>query len=196
VANPYQRADRYTHEARERGYPARSVFKLEEIDRKVRLLKNGQRVLDLGASPGSWSLYAAQRIGASGRLLAIDLKELTVALPAHATATVGDALSLTNDDLALHAPYDVVLSDMAPNTTGSKATDQARSHELFLRALDVASALGAPSSAFVGKLFRSGDFEEARAAVREVYAEVKVMKPPATRSSSVEEFLIGMRKRT
>src|SRR6476469_6642190 len=118
--NPYKGPDRFTKEAKSAGYPARSVFKLEEIDRRVRLLRAGMNVLDLGASPGSWSLYAAKKIGPAGHLLAMDLKPLETALPANAVAFVGDALTLDNAQLATFAPYDVVLSDMAPSTTGNR----------------------------------------------------------------------------
>jgi 23S rRNA (uridine2552-2'-O)-methyltransferase len=132
--NPYAKPDRFTKAAKEAGFPARSVFKLEEIDRRSRLLRGGQRVLDLGAAPGSWSMYAARKIGPSGRLLAVDLEPLTVGLPAASAAFVqGDALSITNEELGRFAPYDVVLSDMAPRTTGNRVTDQARSFELFMR---------------------------------------------------------------
>src|SRR5262245_66697540 len=105
--NPYKRPDRFTREAKARGFPARSVFKLEEIDRRVRLLRPGQRVLDLGAAPGSWSMYAAQKIGPKGKLLAVDLSEITTALGPNVTAVRGDALSLSNEDLGLVAPYAV-----------------------------------------------------------------------------------------
>src|SRR5262252_5319963 len=135
--NPSRRTDRFTREAKERGFPARSVFKLEEIDRRVRLFKKGQRVLDLGAAPGSWSLYAAERIGPTGKLLAIDLAPLSTAAPGHVTFREGDALALDTADLSLFAPYDVVLSDMAPNTIGIREADQAKSFALFSRALDV-----------------------------------------------------------
>src|SRR5262245_2771893 len=118
--NPYAKPDAFTKRAKEAGFPARSVFKLEEIDRRVRLLRPGMHVLDLGASPGSWSLYAAQKIAPHGKLLAIDLKPLTIQLPPPSEAREGDALSLENADLATFAPYDVVLSDMAPNTTGNR----------------------------------------------------------------------------
>ncbi len=96
--NPYAAPDRFTRAAKQAGFPARSVFKLEEIDRRVRLLKEGLRVLDLGASPGSWSLYAAGRIGARGKLLAVDLEPLRTALPPNAVFVQGDALSLANED--------------------------------------------------------------------------------------------------
>jgi 23S rRNA (uridine2552-2'-O)-methyltransferase len=193
--NLYQRADSFTKAAKAQGYPARSVFKLEEIDRRVRLLKSGQRVLDLGAAPGSWSMYAAKKIAPSGKLLAIDLSEIQGSLGPNAQIVQGDALALTNDALAMFAPYDVVLSDMAPSTSGSKVADQARSFELFMRALEIARALGAPGGSFVGKLFMSEDFIKAREALRALFSEVRTIKPEGTRASSVEVFLIGLARK-
>jgi 23S rRNA (uridine2552-2'-O)-methyltransferase len=192
--NPYKRPDAFTKAAKAQGYPARSVFKLEEIDRRVRLLRAGQRVLDLGAAPGSWSLYAAQKIGRAGKLLAVDLHELTVPLGPNARFSRGDALSLSNEDLALFAPYDVVLSDMAPSTMGDRAADAARSVELFERALGVAAALLVPGGSFVGKLFMGEDFTKARDHVRALFEEARVIRPEGTRSTSVEVFLVGLRR--
>jgi 23S rRNA (uridine2552-2'-O)-methyltransferase len=193
--NLYQRADSFTKAAKAQGYPARSVFKLEEIDRRVRLLKSGQRVLDLGAAPGSWSMYAAKKIAPSGKLLAIDLSEIQGSLGPNAQIVRGDALSLANEALATFAPYDVVLSDMAPSTSGSKVADQARSFELFMRAVEIARALGAPGGSFVGKLFMSEDFIKAREALRALFGEVRTIKPEGTRASSVEVFLIGLARK-
>ncbi|MFT3767373.1 MAG: RlmE family RNA methyltransferase [Minicystis sp.] len=193
--NPYKRPDAFTKAAKAQGYPARSVFKLEEIDRRARLLRPGQRVLDLGAAPGSWSMYAAQKIGGAGKLLAIDLTNVTVPLGPNARFVQGDALSLANEDLALFAPYDVVLSDMAPSTTGSKIADQYRSFELFMRALAVADALCTPGGSFVGKIFMSEDFVKARDGVRAVFDEVRTIKPEGTRSNSVEVFLVGLKRK-
>ena len=193
--NPYKKPDAFTKAAKAKGYPARSVFKLEEIDRRVRLFKRGQRVLDLGAAPGSWSKYAHEKIGDGGKLLAIDLSPIQVILGPNAHLARGDALALSNDDLAMFAPYDVVLSDMAPSTTGSRIADQARSFELFMRAVDVAKAVGAKGSSFVGKLFMSDDFVKAREALRAAFSEVRVIRPEGTRSSSFEVFLVGLAKK-
>jgi 23S rRNA (uridine2552-2'-O)-methyltransferase len=193
--NPYKRADHFTREAKKQGYPARSVFKLEEIDRRVRLLKQGQRVLDLGATPGSWSLYASQKIGGKGKLLAVDLEPITVPLPENVTFVQGDALALDNEELATFAPYDVVLSDMAPNTTGNRLGDQTRSFELFMRALAVAEKLLAPGGAFVGKIFMGEDFQNAKKEVKRLFGEERAIKPEGTRASSYELFLIGLKKR-
>ncbi len=193
--NPYAKPDRFTRAAKEAGYPARSVFKLEEIDRRTRLLRGGQRVLDLGAAPGSWSMYAAKKIGPGGKLLAVDLEPLTAALPHHAVFVQGDALSLSNDDLAAFAPYDVVLSDMAPRTTGNRVTDQTRSFDLFMRALAVAATLGARGGAFVGKIFMSDDLPLARAELRKHYAVERLIRPEGTRAVSMEIFVVGLEKR-
>jgi 23S rRNA (uridine2552-2'-O)-methyltransferase len=192
--NPYAKPDRFTRAAKDAGYPARSVFKLEEIDRRVRLLKPGQRVLDLGAAPGSWSLYAAGRIGPNGKLFAVDLTPIGIALPPQAEFLQGDALSLANEELARYAPYDVVLSDMAPNTTGSRITDQVRSAELFLRALAVAATLGAKGGAFVGKIFMSDELPGARAEIRRHYAAERLIRPEGTRAISTEIFAVGTGK--
>jgi 23S rRNA (uridine2552-2'-O)-methyltransferase len=194
-ANPYRRPDRFTREAKERGFPARSVFKLEEIDRRVKLFKKGQHVLDLGAAPGSWSLYAAERIGPTGKLLAIDLSPLATAPPRNATFRQGDALSLDTADLSLFAPYHVVLSDMAPSTTGTREADQAQSFELFMRALEVAGALLVPGGSFVGKIFMGPDFPLAKKRVKELFETERAIRPEGTRESSFEIFVVGLGRR-
>jgi len=193
--NPYARPDRFTRAAKEAGYPARSVFKLEEIDRRARLFRPGMHVLDLGAAPGSWAMYAAQKVGRGGQILAVDLEPLTTALPPGTVFVQGDALALTNDALAMFAPYDVVLSDMAPRTTGNRITDQARSYELFMRALAVAATLGKPGGAFVGKIFMSDDVPVARAELRKHYAVERLLRPEGTRTNSIEMFAVGLEKR-
>lgn len=194
--NPYAGADAQTRAAKARGYPARSVFKLEEIDRRLHLLKSGQKVLDLGAAPGSWSLYVSQRVGERGQVLAVDIQEIRQAFAPNVTVLRGDALDVTSEQLAQFAPYDVVVSDMAPNTSGNKVRDQALSFELFMRAQDVAATLGRPGSHFVGKLFMSGDFEAARRALTDRYDRVQVIRPETTRSQSSEVFLVGLGLKT
>jgi 23S rRNA (uridine2552-2'-O)-methyltransferase len=192
---PYARPDARTRAAKAQGYPARSVFKLEEIDRRTKLLLPGQRVLDLGAAPGSWSLYAATRIGDKGVVLAIDRQPISQVFPPHVRVVQGDALTLETAALSELGPYDVVLSDMAPNTSGTKAADQARSFELFMRAVDVARELGRAGSHFVGKLFMSADFEAARAALTQSYEKCQVIRAEGTRSRSSEVFLVGLRRK-
>ncbi len=192
--NPYAKPDSKTMEARAKGYPARSVFKLQEIDRRMRVLRPGQNVIDLGAAPGSWSLYASERVGQTGHVYAIDIKPIQQAFGENVKVLQGDALSLESEVLAAHAPYDVVLSDMAPNTSGSKFQDQARSTELFLRALEVAIKFGKPGSHFAAKIFMSGDFKAAETDVRKAYETVRTIRPEGTRQVSSEVFVVGMGK--
>ena len=194
-ANPYAKPDAKTMQARAQGYPARSVFKLQEIDRRMRLFRAGQNVLDLGAAPGSWSLFASERVGKTGHVYAIDIKPILQVFGENVRALEGDALSLDSTALSAHAPYDVVLSDMAPNTSGSKFQDQARSTELFLRALEVAVAHGKPGSHFVAKIFMSGDYKAAEVEVRKAYENVRTIRPEGTRQVSTEVFVVGMGKR-
>jgi 23S rRNA (uridine2552-2'-O)-methyltransferase len=118
-----------------------------------------------------------------------------VALPSNASFVQGDAFSISNSELARFAPYDVVLSDMAPKTTGMRVTDQARSHELFMRALAVAATLGAPGSSFVGKIFMSEDLPSARAEVKRAYERERLIRPEGTRAVSMEIFLVAAGKR-
>lgn len=188
--NPYV-GDPRSRQAKAQGYPARSVFKLEEIDQRCQLLRKGQRVIDLGAAPGSWSLYAAQKIGPTGTLLAVDLSAISQGFPPHVTVWQKDAFELTPQELAEFAPFDVVLSDMAPKTSGAKSRDQALSFELSMAALGVAERLGKPGSSFVAKIFMSGDFPEAKRRVSAAYQSSRVIRPEGTRSVSSEVFLVG-----
>jgi 23S rRNA (uridine2552-2'-O)-methyltransferase len=192
--NAYKGSDAHTRAAKARGFAARSVFKLEEIDRRVRLIKPGHRVLDLGAAPGSWSAFASQKIGRNGRLVAIDLNPLVQSLGPNAVTIEGDAYDDAHLDgpMGEHAPYDVVMSDMAPNTTGDRATDQVRSFDVFMRALELAKQLLKPGGGFVGKIFMSGHFPDAREAVRLAFDTVRVIKPEAVRDVSYEIFLVGL----
>ena len=194
-ANPYAKPDAKTMQARAQGYPARSVFKLQEIDRRMRLFRAGQNVLDLGAAPGSWSLFASERVGKTGHVYAIDIKPILQVFGENVQALEGDALSLDSAALSAHAPYDVVLSDMAPNTSGSKFQDQARSTELFWRALEVAVAHGKPGSHFVAKIFMSGDYKAAEVEVRKAFESVRTIRPEGTRQVSTEVFVVGMGRR-
>lgn len=193
--NPYAQGDARTKSAKAQGYPARSVFKLEEIDQRVHLLAPGQCVLDLGAAPGSWSLYASTRVGSKGQVFAIDLQEIKQAFPANVALWQGDALTVDSAVLRSYAPYDVVLSDMAPATSGNKVRDQALSFELFMKALAVAEAHLRPGGHFVAKLFMSGDYPAARDAVRAAFTKEKTIRPQGTRQNSSEVFVVGLVRR-
>ena len=192
--NPYV-GDSRTRAAKQRGYPARSVFKLDEIDRRVGLLRPGQRVLDLGAAPGSWALYASQKVGERGAVIAVDLQQITQLFPANVQVKRGDARGLAEELAAEQQLFDVVLSDMAPSTTGNKVLDQAQSYDLFVTALSLAEHLGNVGSHFVAKLFMGPEFETAKRDLAAQYEATKIVRPRGTRSESSELFLVGLRRR-
>ncbi len=156
----------------------------------MRLFREGQHVLDLGASPGSWTLYAAEKVGPTGRVLGIDLVPCEVPLPPHAEIRAIDAFKA--DPVALEGPFDLVISDMAPKTSGQRHADQYRSYELVMRALQLAKAVLKPGGTFVAKIFQGAEFEEARQAIRDAFCEVRVIRPKATRDESYEVFLVGV----
>ncbi|WP_413560919.1 RlmE family RNA methyltransferase [Bdellovibrio sp. HCB209] len=195
----YNPRDRYFKKAKEEGFAARSVFKLEEIDKKYKIFKgSGQTVLDLGASPGSWSQYASKVVGPKGRVLGVDLSPVTVKLP-NAVFIQADLRDLNLEDIftehGFHPPFDIVMSDMAPKTTGIRMTDQARSMELCELALDVARKFLRKDGHFVCKLFHSDDFAKLRDEIKKSFAKCEVMKPDSTRKISKEIFLIGLNKK-
>lgn len=194
----YNPKDHYFKKAKEQNYAARSVFKLEEIDAKHKLFRSGQKVLDLGASPGSWSQYASKKIGENGRVLGVDLSPVTVNLK-NAIFIQADLRDLKLEEIfaehGFNDPFDLVLSDMAPKTTGIRFTDQARSMELCELALDVARRFLKPGGHFVCKLFHSDEFTTLRDAIKKDFERFDAIKPDSTRKISKEIFLIGLKKR-
>ena len=186
------RKDRFHRQAQAAGYRARAVFKLEEVDRKLGLLRPGARVLDLGCAPGSWLQYAAERVGPGGRLVGIDRHPIDLVLP-NLRVLVGDVLQVSREELLgeLHA-FDAVLSDMAPDTTGIRHVDQARSEALFERALDIAGQVLSPGGNFVGKLFQGPEFAPLVARCRREFAHVKIEKPAGSRQASIEMYVAGV----
>ena len=191
--------DHYFHRAKKEGFAARSVYKLEQIDRKRRLLRAGMRVLDLGSAPGSWLQYAAGKVGSAGTVVGCDLTSLTVRFPLPVTLVQADVF---DEDagalLAPGAPYDLVLSDLAPKTTGVRSADAARSAALVRRALELATGDGSragllgPGGALLAKVFEGKELPDLRKAFAECFGQVFLHKPPATRAESVEIFLLGM----
>lgn len=194
----YNPKDHYFQKAKKENFAARSVFKLEEIDQKLKILKPGQVVLDLGASPGSWSQYASKKIGPSGKVLGVDLSLVTVSL-SNATFIQADLRDLNLESVfqehGFLPPFDLVLSDMAPKTTGIRMTDQARSMELCELALDVADRFLKKNGHFVCKLFHSDDFTKLRDQIKKSYGKFEAIKPDSTRKISKEIFLVGISKK-
>ena len=187
-------ADAFVQRAQREGWRSRAVFKLEEIDRRERLLKAGQTCLDLGAAPGAWSQYARRRVGRGGRVIASDI--LPMAELAGVEFVQGDLREqAVLEELLRRLPgrsVDVVLSDMAPALSGVDVIDQPRSLHLAELALDLGARTLKPGGTALIKLFQGTGFRELVESARKDFARVKVVKPLASRSRSPEMYLLAM----
>lgn len=188
-----QERDPYVRRARREGWRSRAVFKLEEILSKEKLLAPGMTCIDLGSAPGAWSQYVAARLDGRGRVLAVDLLPMdTVAgvefLQGDFTdgAVLGELLERLGDDRA-----DLVLSDMAPNISGTKAIDQPRSMYLAELALDLVRQVLKPGGGFICKLFQGEGSEAFIRDARSAFGKVRIMKPGASRAASREVYLVA-----
>jgi 23S rRNA (uridine2552-2'-O)-methyltransferase len=192
--------DHFAKRAKKESYPARSVYKLQEIDQKAKIVRRNDTVIDLGAAPGSWTLYTADRVGPNGLVLAIDRQPLSVGVPKQVLFVEDDVMTLDieaiEDLLTGEKRVDVVLSDMAPHTTGHRFVDQSRSFNLFSRALEIAKRLVRPGGRFAAKIFQGEDFETARDNVRALFTTVKIVKPRSVRQESYEIYLIGLNRKS
>lgn len=178
--------------AKRENYAGRAVYKLEEIDKRFRLIKSGAQILDLGCWPGSWLQYAAAKAGPEAKLVGIDLDAVEITLPANVETIVGDVTKLKLDRLVeRYGRFDLVLSDMAPNTTGNKDYDIPTSEDLFLRALDIASACLRIGGHFCAKVFQGGRFPQLLREVELRFQEARAFRPEHTRKQSREQYIIG-----
>ena len=187
------RTDAFQKRARREGYRSRSVYKLMDIQKRSKIFRKDDTVLDLGAAPGGWSQIALEYIGEDGKLVGMDLQHI---LPLKGAQFLqGDIREPeTRKELEKLVPKaDVVLSDMSPNLSGNYSVDQARSVELSSLALEIASEREANS--FVVKVFEGSDFQDFRKAVIDEFGSVRTLTPEASRKQSSEVFLIAKRKR-
>lgn len=190
-------ADPYVQKAQSEGWRSRAVFKLEEIDRRAKLLKPAAVCLDLGAAPGAWSQYAARRVGAGGRVVATDI--LAMAELPGVEFVQGDFREAEVLDRVLGLlpgrQVDVLLSDMAPNLSGVDAIDQPRSMYLAELALEMATRILKPGGHALIKVFQGSGFDELLQAARGRFGRVRVLKPQASRTRSPEMYLLAMQFR-
>ena len=188
-----QERDPYVQQARREGWRSRAVFKLEQIDQKERLLRPDMVCVDLGSAPGGWSQYVTKRLKGRARIVAIDLLPMDP-LP-HVEFVQGDFEDETIFRQLLEttgeAGVDLVMSDMAPNITGSKAVDQPRSMSLAELALDTARRVLKPKGSFVCKVFQGEGFDAFVVDARRSFERVRVMKPKASRAGSREVYLVA-----
>ncbi len=193
----YKPRDYYAQKAKAEKYPARSVYKLKEADQKYRLLRPGQAVLDLGAAPGSWSKYALERVGKTGLVVGVDLSPVKIKHP-HFIFLQRDIFEVEPEELLAacrREAFDVVLSDMAPKTTGDRSGDHFRSVELAEKALQIAERVLRPGGSFMVKVFEGEAFPRFVEEVKRRLGPVKRFRPKSTRASSREIFVL-VQKRT
>jgi len=195
--NNYEKPDYWSKKAFSEGYPARSVYKLKEMDEKFGLLRKSTRVLDLGAAPGSWTTFVLRALNGGGHITAIDLSPLSKDVK-------GDNLSFFQGDLYSPAireaaqklgPYNLVICDAAPATTGNRTVDTARSSGLVELAIFYAEQMLLPGGNFVVKIFQGGDQQAFLKKLRELFTTAKGFKPEACRTESFETYLIGLGKK-
>jgi len=194
--NPWE--DHYTRKARKENFPARSVYKLDEIQKKFQIIKSGYRVLDLGCAPGGWTLLAARLVGKTGQVVGIDLKPVTSALPENVKSYIGDVFDLDPDVQSVvgEAPFDVVLCDMAPSTTGSTGVDALRSMALCEAALSMSTHVLRPGGDFVCKIFQGPDFQAFISLIKKDFVRYKIFKPQSSRKASREIYIIGFDRKS
>lgn len=192
--NAYKKADFWSKKAFARGYPARSVWKLEELDKKFSLFKGADAVLDLGAAPGSWTMYALERCGKGGRVVSVDLVPLAESVGSEKLAFIqGDmASSEVRQAVGKLGPYSLVICDAAPATTGSRTVDVAQSEALAEAALLYAEEMLKEGGSFAAKVFQGGGERALMQKVRGLFSLAKAFKPEASRASSFELYVVGL----
>jgi len=189
-----QKPDYYWRKSKDEGYPARSVFKLQEIQEKIRPLRPGSRVLDLGASPGSWSLFILEHLSGAGGVTGVDLNPPDVKLRARRNYRFlqGD---FTTDPVMQQiveaGPFDAVVSDAAPSTTGNRTLDTARSADIARQVLLICERCLVKGGSCVLKIFQGGEEKEILSRMRSLFTSARAFKPRASRSESMETYFVG-----
>lgn len=188
--------DYYFKKAKQENYPARSIYKLEEAQKKHQFIKPGDRILDLGCHPGSWSLYAAEIAGGKGAVVGVDLQKSSVGPAAGSAPIEFICADIFADDVKTQLtgkfPFQVVVSDLAPKTTGHKFSDHLKSLELSRQALAIATQLLCPGGHFYCKVFQGEDFPDFVNEVRRFFKKTKIVKPKSSRVESREVFVLGL----
>lgn len=197
MANPYEKPDFWSKKAFSEGYPARSVYKLQEIDQKFGMIKKNYKVLDLGAAPGSWTTFLLRTMEGSGKVVSCDLNPLSKSVKGDNLVFIQGDLQQKEivDKIKAEGPFDLVVCDAAPLTTGNRVVDTARSTGLVKMAIWYAETMLKTGGNFAVKIFQNGDQQALLKAMREVFTNAKGFKPVACRSESFETYLIGLGKK-
>lgn len=185
----YSKDEFYTRKAREENYPARSVYKLKEINEKYKIIKSGDKILDLGCAPGSWLLYISEKIGERGMVVGVDLKDINIPEKKNIFFTKEDILELETQKLKTE--YNVVVSDLAPNTSGIDFADVEESLELSGEALEVAKKVLINNGNFVCKVLEGEGIRDFFKKVESNFEFCKRFRPKATRRESREIYIVA-----
>ena len=182
----------FTKKAKKEGYPARSVYKLQEIDKKYRIFKKGDKVLDLGCAPGSWLLYISKKIGSRGRVIGVDIEDVKIKKRENMMFIKKDVMNLEDSDLKkFFEQFQVVVSDLAPSVSGIKSRDVGKSLELCEKALDLAKKVLSSKGFFICKIFEGESTNEFFQKVKNNFGLVKRFRPIAVLKRSKEIYIIG-----
>ena len=185
-----QRRDKYVRQSKLEGYRSRAVYKLKELDEKFKIIKNNLNILDVGSAPGSWTQYLSEKSKGS-KIMSIDLKEVEKIKDVY--HVVGDFLDNENQKIITDyfpKKIDLVVSDMAVNTTGNKNLDSIQTGELSLTAMHFAIGMLRPKGIFLSKIFMGSTFNEIVENAKKNFKESKIFKPPSSRKDSKESFII------
>jgi len=195
--NSYAKPDFWSQKAFKEGYPARSVYKLQEMDQKFGFLKKNYTVLDLGSAPGSWTTWLLRNLGGSGKVVSVYLNPLSKDVKGENLVFFqGDLLSEEiRAQITANGPYDLVVCDAAPLTTGNKIVDTARSKSLVDMAIWYAEKMLKPGGNFCVKIFQNGDQQKELMKMRAIFTTAKGFKPQACRTESFETYLVGLGKK-
>ncbi|HAK46800.1 MAG TPA: 50S rRNA methyltransferase [Spirochaeta sp.] len=186
--------DHYSLRAKKEGYPARSVYKLEELNSKFKIFKHNSKILDIGAAPGSWTLYCLRKTAKDSLVAAIDLKDLTISKnDARLFFVKGDFFEDSSQKQLLEkGPYNAVISDAAPATTGNRTVDSGRSFTLASGIIGIADKMLVKGGNLAIKIFQGGDEKELVGMLADIFETAKIFKPKACRRESFETYIIGL----
>ena len=195
--NSYEKPDFWSQKAFSEGYPARSVYKLKEIDEKFGMIKKNYTVLDLGSAPGSWTTFLLRQMDGSGKVVSCDLNPLSKIVKGENLLFIQGDLNAPEirKQIKENGPYDLVVCDAAPKTTGNRTVDTARSEQLVEMAIWYAQTMLKPGANFCVKIFQNGDQQRLLKLMREIFTSAKGFKPEACRAESFETYLVGINKK-
>lgn len=197
AGNSYEKPDFWSQKAFSEGYPARSVYKLKEIDEKFGMIKKNYTVLDLGSAPGSWTTFLLRQMDSSGKVVSCDLNPLSKIVKGENLVFIQGDLNAPEirKQIKENGPYDLVVCDAAPKTTGNRTVDTARSEQLVEMAIWYAQTMLKQGGNFTVKIFQNGDQQKFLKAMREIFTSAKGFKPEACRAESFETYLVGIGKK-